>query len=472
MLFKNFGQNVVYEPTHYYEPKTEQEVLDILEKHKTGHIRVRSTGHSWSDIVAADDALVRMNNFIHVIVEERESGPVARIGAGAVLQNILDYLHTNSPYTFPTLGGIKKQTIAGATATATHGTGAASLSSYVRAVKIAYYDTEGKPQIKTIDGGEELLAARASLGCLGIVLEITIEVVPKFWMKEVMREHQNLDSILAEESVWPQQSFFLLPYSWKWYAYHRARTEQPEEQALRRTRWYKIYDFIVTEIGLHTMIKVVEWKALLFGKKVITMFWTRVLPPLMRPNTVVGDSETILTLHTEHHDTFRHVEMELFIPPAELRAMTNLLQKAIPFFAGIENTVDEELSTQLTRVGLLEGFKKLHGKHVCNYVFFFRHVLTEDTLMATNEGGERYSLSILTFEPPHKQEGYRAVCDFLALAALRLFSARLHLGKYNPLSHQELAPLYPHMEKFKAIARRHDPNGVFQNDYTKRVLGM
>jgi FAD/FMN-containing dehydrogenase len=127
----NFGRNVVYEPRHVYTPGTEAEVLAILAKHRDGSIRVQSTGHSWSRIVEADDALVRLTHFTSVVVEAGPAGPVARIGAGATLGRIVAALRKTA-YSLPTLGAITRQTIAGATATATHGTGSASLSSFVR----------------------------------------------------------------------------------------------------------------------------------------------------------------------------------------------------------------------------------------------------------------------------------------------------------------------------------------------------
>jgi xylitol oxidase len=60
----------------------------------------------------------------------------------------------------------------------------------------------------------------------------------------------------------------------------------------------------------------------------------------------------------------------------------------------------------------------------------------------------------------------------LATAFARLYSARPHWGKYNPLPAAEIAPLYPSLERFRAICLAHDPNGVFQNAYTKMILGV
>src|SRR4029453_325479 len=122
--------------------------------------------------------------------------------AGATIETILAELRKTT-FSLPTLGAITRQTIAGAAATATHGTGSASLSSFVRTVRVACYDAGGNPVIRTIRGGDELLAARVSLGCLGAILELTLELVPRFWMHECMKVHDSLESVLAAEAEWP-----------------------------------------------------------------------------------------------------------------------------------------------------------------------------------------------------------------------------------------------------------------------------
>jgi D-arabinono-1,4-lactone oxidase len=108
---------------------------------------------------------------------------------------------------------------------------------------------------------------------------------------------------------------------------------------------------------------------------------------------------------------------------------------------------------------------------VHHYLIFFRRVLGEETYLAMNEGGERYSISLFTFEPERRRGTYYAVCAALARAFARLYSARPHWGKYNPLTSAEIAPLYPGLERFREIRMAHDPDGVFQNAYTKVVMG-
>jgi hypothetical protein len=469
-LVHNFGKNVVYEPRHRYTPRTVEEVLAILARHRGGQIRVQGAGHSWSGIVEATDVLVSLANFSDVTVEEGPGGHVARVGAGATIENILAALRKTA-FSLPTVGAITRQTIAGATATATHGTGSASLSSFVRIVRLACYDAGGNPIIKTICGGRELLAARASLGSLGVILELTLELVPRFWIHELMKMHDSLESVLDEEAEWPQQQFLVFPYGWRWYAYHRRRVPEPDARTLRRLRWFRVYDALVVEWGLHSLVKAMLGSARLFGARAVTGFWKRMLPPLMRSMPVSGSSETILTLHTRHHHTYRHVEMELFVPKEHLRAAAAFLQEAIPYFAGVSAVVSPSLGVELTRVGLLDEYQALRGQYIHHYLIFFRRVLGEETYLAMNEGGERYSISLFTFEPEGRRRTYYAVCAFLARAFARLYSARPHWGKYNPLTAAEIAPLYPGLERFREICMAHDPNGVFQNAYTKVVIG-
>jgi FAD/FMN-containing dehydrogenase len=52
----NFGGNIRFRPAHYYEPRTEEEVLDVLRRHARGRVRVAAALHSWSGLVVSDDA--------------------------------------------------------------------------------------------------------------------------------------------------------------------------------------------------------------------------------------------------------------------------------------------------------------------------------------------------------------------------------------------------------------------------------
>lgn len=59
---------------------------------------------------------------------------------------------------------------------------------------------------------------------------------------------------------------------------------------------------------------------------------------------------------------------------------------------------------------------------------------------------------------------------YLSLA--RLYNARPHWGKYFSLGQDDIEILYPDLKNFREICRQLDPGGVFQNDFTREVLGF
>jgi FAD/FMN-containing dehydrogenase len=54
---------------------------------------------------------------------------------------------------------------------------------------------------------------------------------------------------------------------------------------------------------------------------------------------------------------------------------------------------------------------------------------------------------------------------------LRQYHGRPHWGKAHTASADQLAPLYPRWTDFQRVRASLDPDGVFSNDYARRVLG-
>jgi L-gulonolactone oxidase len=56
-------------------------------------------------------------------------------------------------------------------------------------------------------------------------------------------------------------------------------------------------------------------------------------------------------------------------------------------------------------------------------------------------------------------------------AIMNRFEGRPHWGKRHFQSAATLAPRYPDWERFQEVRERLDPEGVFGNEYTDRVIG-
>jgi FAD/FMN-containing dehydrogenase len=52
------------------------------------------------------------------------------------------------------------------------------------------------------------------------------------------------------------------------------------------------------------------------------------------------------------------------------------------------------------------------------------------------------------------------------------YGGRPHWGKKHSLRAQELQPLFPEWDRFMEIRRQMDPEGIFLNDYTRKIFGL
>ncbi len=121
-------------------------------------MRVAGAGHSFSAGAVTDGTLLSLDALARVLDADAASGLV-RVEAGIRLQALSRELHARG-LAMPNLGDIDAQSLAGALATGTHGTGTRlpNLSGQVESVELVLADGSER----TLDGGDELLAPRAS----------------------------------------------------------------------------------------------------------------------------------------------------------------------------------------------------------------------------------------------------------------------------------------------------------------------
>ena len=469
----NFGGNVRFVPRCHYTPRTELEVLEILDRHHQDRVRVMASLHSWSAVAVSDDVLIDVRYLDHVAVETGEDGSTwARVGGGCTLKRLLVELQVQADATLPTLGAVTEQTLAGAISTGTHGSGMSSLSHYMTALRVAAYDSAtGKARIYEWTDGDTLRAARCALGCMGIVLEVRFRCISQYDIVETVTRVETLDEVFATEATCPLQQFVLLPYLWSYFVFRRRRMASRRERGVSRGAWlYRAYNLLVVDVLFHVTIKLL---VSVFRHPVLTRgFYQKVAPLIVLQNkTVVDRSEEILTME---HELFRHEEMELFVPRSQLHEAVALVRATIDMCAGTIATPPDDVAAALERIGMLESLHALQGSYPHHYPLFFRRVLPDDTLISMTAGVNQpyYTISFFTYLAPTARQAFYAMVGFLAQALGHLYATRLHWGKYYPLTHAEIAPRFPQLEAFRNLCTAVDPRGVFRNDYTTQVLGF
>ncbi|MFW6195180.1 MAG: D-arabinono-1,4-lactone oxidase [Chloroflexota bacterium] len=472
----NFGGNLRFQPGHYHEPRSEDEVLSILERHAEEHVRCVGSLHAWSDAVAADVIIdLKHLNAVEIQDTDEDGRLWVRAGAGCTLRRFLDDVHSRTDYTIPTLGGITRQTIAGAISTGTHGSGNHSLSHYMEEVRVAAFDEDGRPAVHTYTGGPELQAARCAVGCMGVILSVRFRCIPKYWIRENIAKLRSLDEVLESERRYPMQQFALLPYGWEYFVFQWEPLDR--EHAGRpglKAYLHRALDLVGTDFISHLVLKGVLCAGASQGgsSRLIRWFYSKALPPMVAHRRNVTDrSDHMLTLA---HDLFRHLEMELFVPAARLADAVAMLQALTDWFGGNVAELPPDSRDELRRSGLLEEVESRRGFYSHHYPFVIRRVLPDDTLISMTADAEQpyYSLSLFTYLPPSHRANFYRYADMTARVMCSLYDARLHWGKYFPLAHEDVARLYPSLPTFRELCEANDPNGVFQNDFTRAALGF
>src|SRR3954454_16488857 len=118
MTWANWSGAQSCTPRQELHPASEAEIAEIVRR-GDGPIRVAGTGHSFTDIVLTDGVLLHLDRMASLA---RVEGDVAHVQAGMTLHALGPALPARG-LALENQGDIDAQTVAGALATGTHGTG-------------------------------------------------------------------------------------------------------------------------------------------------------------------------------------------------------------------------------------------------------------------------------------------------------------------------------------------------------------
>jgi FAD/FMN-containing dehydrogenase len=412
--------------------------------------------------------MLNLKNLTDIEIVREDESFLVTVGAGCQLKKLIKQLEAQG-LAMPSLGLIDEQTVAGATATGTHGSGKNSLSHYVESVVIAHYvEQSGEAKLSVVDSGQDLKAARCSLGLMGIIVSLKFRCRKRYNIEEHVQAHDSLDSVLVKETDYPQQQFYLMPWSWRYFAHHRVETEA---ETSRLAPLYRAYCFFVLDIGLHCVI--LSLAKLLRLAWPVRFFYKQILPlTVIRNWKVVEDSSTTLIME---HETFRHIEIEVFVQRSKLDEATQFLIDVISVFGGRGFAHRRSTEALLKKVGRWNELEQHRGAYVHHYPICFRRILPDATLISMASPGDGidedwYSISLISYQWPSDRNGFFEFADFVGTAFAELFDGRCHWGKYQPLDRERIESLYPMLGEFRNSIQRFDPTGVFKNEWLRKLF--
>ena len=428
-VFRNWGRNQRAVPARVATPSTIDEVAAVVRRAAAEGRRVKvvGAGHSFTDIACTDGVLVDIAAIAGIIRMDRATRQVT-VGAGTRLADLNTALRVRG-LALPNLGDIDHQTIAGATATGTHGTGAryASISAAVVGARLVAGDgsiVECSQQTRA----DLLPAVQVNLGALGVVVELTLQCVEAFDLHAV-ETTEPIDAVterfdeLTEEN--DHVEFYWFPHTTVGALKVNNRTTEPIR---RRPRIEAFIDAeLVSNAVFGTLCHV--------GHRL-----PRLIEPTIRRAVRPGQTTDYIA---PSHEVFcsprrvRFVEMEYAVPrPKLLEAFGRVRDVVARLGAPISFPIE---------VRILGG---------------------DDTLLGTASRDDVGYIAVHVFhKSPH--DAYFDAVE----AIMGDYAARPHWGKMHGLDAAELSARYPRWSRFTAIRDELDPDRVFANSYLERVLG-
>ena len=181
MEWHNWSGSVSAQPHAIARPRNESELRAAILS--TPRVRVRGAGHSFMPLCETDGTLIDMSDYAAPI-EIAADRASAWVPAGWSLARLTEALWKEG-VSLINQGDVNPQSLAGATATGTHGTGKdlGSLSTQVTAFELMLADGA----LVVCDAGHHpdlFQAQRLSLGLFGVATRIRINVLPAYYLEE------------------------------------------------------------------------------------------------------------------------------------------------------------------------------------------------------------------------------------------------------------------------------------------------
>jgi FAD-linked oxidoreductase len=413
-------------PERIERPRSEEELVRAV----TGarRVKVAGSGHSFTDIACTDGVMIDMSAMSRVLAVD---GRELTVEAGITLRELGEELRARG-LAMENQGDVDPQALAGAISTATHGTGGryGNLSSQVTGVRLV----TGAGEVLDLRDGDELRAARVGLGALGAISAVTLRCVPAFSIHRI-DEPRPLDDVLPpgfaqvglDELVDSHDHWeaFVMPYTRMALTLSSERTDR-EPRPPGRARAF-VHDVILENAVLGLFCRL--------GRRFPTL-----IPTLNR--RLAG-----LMGRAEHLDASNRVY-----------ANTRLVR-----FTEMEYAIPRERAAEvLERVLALIERRRLP----VGFPIELRVVAPDDALLSP--AYERPTAYIAV----HQYVGMEFETYFRAVEAIMdEYDGRPHWGKRHYQSAATLQPRYPEWDRFAEIRARFDPEGRFENEYVRRVLG-
>jgi len=410
-------------------PASVDELADAVRTAASDGLRVKAvgSGHSFTPAAATTGARIELDRLAAPVKIDTATRLVT-IQAGMSL-HALNRLLDEHGLALPNLGDIEAQTIAGALATGTHGTGArfGCLSAFIAGLTLVTASGE-VIRCSPEERPDLFNAARVNIGALGVVSQVTLRCVDAFTLRADERPAtlasvwSSLDDLVGSNDHF---EFYWFPYTERAHIKRNNRVDASDAPLPGWRRWFD------DEFLSNTVFDGVSRLGRAVPAAVPTI--SRVSARALSARTYTASSFEVFCTPRR----VRFVEIEYGFPRAVVREAFDAVRSIVERLPYKVLFPIEVRFTAADDIWLSHGFGRDSA-----YIAVHQYI------------GAPYEEYLRQFE-----------------AAATDLDGRPHWGKMNFRDAESLSRAYPHFSDFLKVRHELDPDRRFANAYTDRVLG-
>ncbi|MFZ1940556.1 MAG: FAD-binding protein [Terracidiphilus sp.] len=412
----NWAGNLTYSTNNLQTPGTVDEVRATVKS--ANKLRVLGARHSFNAIADSTHEQVSLERLDEMTLNEKAR--TVTVGGGVTYSQLAPWLDTKG-YALHNLASLPGITVAGACATATHGSGLhnGNLATAVAGLEIVTADGD-LLSLSREKNGEQFLGAAVALGALGVVTRIALDVQPTYQVAQSVYQNLSFDE-LGEHFGEVFGSGYSVSVFTDW-EHHRATQV-----------WIK------RRLGPNVAN---DWDSEFFGAKLAN---EKLHPLAGHPTESVTDQQG---QPGPWYDRLPHFRIGQ-TPSSGQELQTEYF---VPYDRGF---------------AAVQAVEKLH-RHVSPLLFITELRTIAPDKLWMSMAYERPSLAIhFTWKPMWPE-----VQKVLPMIEKQLepFQPRPHWAKLFTLQPAQLEPCYTRLPQFRALLAHYDPQGKFRNKFVDQSL--
>ncbi|GAA1140576.1 FAD-binding protein [Nesterenkonia lutea] len=189
----NWAKNLTYSASQLERPRTVAELSEIVAA--SDRVKALGSRHSFSSVADTTGTLIELSAMPRIFELDAEAHTVT-IDASTRYGDLAAALQARG-WALPNMASLPHITVAGTVATGTHGSGDRNppLASSVRSLDMVLADGSLRTFTR---GAADFDGAVVSLGALGVVTQLTLDVIPSFQLRQDVYAGVGWDGVLAE----------------------------------------------------------------------------------------------------------------------------------------------------------------------------------------------------------------------------------------------------------------------------------